>query len=100
MAAAFLIRIVSAVNSDNWRRANGLSLERKTIFVYWKALIEGSTVWRGQIEYVIVVSEGENAHFHLIGGLGVIPFHIIKSIGALLNQDYYERSFEVILPSL
>jgi hypothetical protein len=77
MAEIFLIGIVSAVNSDNWRRANGLSLERKTISVYWKALIEGSAVWRGQIEHVVIVSEGENAHFHLIGCLGVVPFIFI-----------------------
>ena len=86
MAATFLVGIVGAVNSDNWRRANGLSLERKTISVYWKALIEGSAVWRGQIEHVVIVSEGENAHLHLVGCLGVVPFHIIKSIGALLNK--------------
>ncbi len=75
VAAALFVSFVGAINSDDGRYSNLFSFVVKCILIDGEGLIEAMMVYGGQLQHVVVVREGVNAHFHVIRLLIAIFLH-------------------------
>lgn len=83
VTAALLVIVISPIYTHHRSHSYLYSSKRKAVTVEGKGLVEGETFDRRQVEHVVVMRECIYAHLHVIGCLGTIFLHIIKSIVAL-----------------
>jgi hypothetical protein len=97
VAAALLIVVIGAVDAYDWCSADVHSTEGKAVAIEGERVVEGEAVGGREVEHVVVVREGEDAHLHVIGRLRAVLLHIIKSIAALHIINHHSASISILI---